>query len=67
MPPGVARLPNGWHHLRSINMKEEIDVNARAFKALPRCIRDSYLRILTQCLAACSLRCYIQLDGAADF
>ena len=49
--PGVRVLPNAWSSLNFIDLKAELIKPARTLKAIPHCIRDSYLRILTQVLA----------------
>eukprot|EP00959_Pyramimonas_sp_CCMP1952_P210605 4407372-Pyramimonas_sp.AAC.1 len=52
LPPGIWRLPNGWRQMRNVDLQTEIDVRIHTMKAVPKCIRAQYLRILTQCLGA---------------
>ena len=42
-PPGVARVPAGWHHLHAINSETEVTIPIRTVKTIPRIIRDQYL------------------------
>eukprot|EP00959_Pyramimonas_sp_CCMP1952_P410758 8607848-Pyramimonas_sp.AAC.1 len=40
LPPGVARLPDGWRHFRDVHLPTDIDVRVRTLRYVPHCIRD---------------------------
>jgi hypothetical protein len=50
--PGAARLPDGWQHLRILDVMAELNLRVRTLKKVPKCIRGAYLRIMTQSMVA---------------
>ena len=51
-PPGVAALLVGWAHISIIDLTTEILTPIRTMQKIPWCIREQYLRILTEVLVA---------------
>ena len=45
-------MPDGWSHLEDVDLAQELNTRIRTTKAVPRCLRDDYLRIMVQCLVA---------------
>ena len=48
--PGIAALPDGWHHIRAIDLTHDASMRVQTLKGVPRCIRGQFLRIMHQCL-----------------
>ena len=51
-PAPVARLPDMWAQLDAVDLEDELRIAVKTCKAVPRCIRGPFHRILTQTLVA---------------
>ena len=57
----VGPVPDGWRNLDELLLAASLDQDVTTLKAVPRCIRGSWARILTQTLSEISLS-HQQLD-----
>ena len=51
-PSPVAQLPDAWAQLDAVDLEAELRIAIKTCKAVPRCIRGPFHRILTQTLVA---------------